>query len=67
MAEIYIHRLSHVHGAPMVVEFTSEFEEVPPPEPLLLALHGTCARVAHMSGAAGFFDRPERDAEDEGL
>jgi hypothetical protein len=46
----------HVDGAPMVVEFTSEVEGVPLPDPLLLVLHATCARVAHMSGAAGFFD-----------
>ncbi|KAF8549144.1 hypothetical protein OG21DRAFT_1421787, partial [Imleria badia] len=46
----------HVDGAPMV-EFTSQFKELPPPDPLLLALHATCARVAHMSGAAEFFDR----------
>jgi hypothetical protein len=54
----------HVDGAPMVVEFTSEFEKVPPPDPILLALHAICARVAHMSGAAEFFDQLERDAEE---
>ncbi|KAG6375712.1 hypothetical protein JVT61DRAFT_3287 [Boletus reticuloceps] len=54
----------HVDGAPMVVEFTSQFERAPPPDPRLLALHATCARVAHMSGAAEFFDRLEWDAEE---
>ena len=53
----------HVEGAPVVVEFTSQFEK-PPPDPLLLALHATCARVAHMSGAAEFLDRLERDTEE---
>jgi len=47
----------HVDGAPVVVEFTSRFEQAPPPHPLLLALHATLARVAYMFGAAGFFDR----------
>lgn len=51
-------------GAPMVVEFTSKYEEVPPPDPQLLALHATCARVAHMSSAAEFFDKLEWDAEE---
>ena len=37
---------------------------VPPPDPKLLALHATCARVAHMSGAAEFFDKLERDVEE---
>lgn len=54
----------HVDGAPMVVDFTSQLEQVPPPDPDLLALHATCARVAHMSGAAEFFDRLQWDAEE---
>ncbi|KAI9457548.1 hypothetical protein HD554DRAFT_2030008, partial [Boletus coccyginus] len=45
----------HVDGAPVVVGFTSQFEEVLPPDPILLALHATCARVTHMSGVADFF------------
>ncbi|KAF9063258.1 hypothetical protein BDP27DRAFT_1335410 [Rhodocollybia butyracea] len=32
--------------------------------PVLLALHAVCARVAHMSGAAEYFDELERDKED---
>jgi len=51
-------------GDPMVVEFSSNYEGAPPPDPQLLALHATCARVAHMSGAAEFFDKLERDAEE---
>lgn len=54
----------HVDDDPMAVEFTSQFEEAPPPDPVLLALHATCARVAHMSGAAEFFDRLQQDAEE---
>ena len=65
--ERYIRRLlgpkPYIDGAPMVVEFTSEVEGVQLPEPLLLALHATCARVARMSGAAEFFDQLECDAE----
>lgn len=47
-----------IYGAPMVVEFGSRFEEVPPPDPCLLALHATCARVTHMSGATEYFQLP---------
>ena len=54
----------HVDGAPMVVEFASGYKEAPPPEPQLLALHATCARVAHMSGAAKFFNQLQWDAEE---
>ena len=54
----------HINGAPMFVEFNVQLEKAPPPDPLLLGLHAACARVAHMSGAAEFFDQIERDAED---
>lgn len=54
----------YIDGAPMVVEFTSEHEKAPPPHSQLLALHATCARVAHMSGAAEFFDELEWEAEE---
>jgi len=54
----------HIDGAPMVVEFNSKHKEAPPPDPQLLALHATCARVAHMSGAAEFFNKLEWDAEE---
>ena len=66
--ERYIRRLlghkPHIDGAPMVVEFTSEVEGVQLPDPLLLVLHATCTRGAHMSGAAEFFDQLECDAEE---
>ena len=48
----------------MVVEFNSGYEHAPPPDPYLLALHATCARVAHIAGAAQFFDKLGRDAEE---
>ena len=50
--------------APMVVEFRSGYRGAPPPDPQLLALHATCARVAHMSGAAQFFNQLQWDAEE---
>ncbi|KAG9308101.1 hypothetical protein JVU11DRAFT_12533 [Chiua virens] len=53
-----------VDGAPMFVEFNSDYMQAPPPDPFLLALHATCARVAHMSGAAEVFDRVDRDMEE---
>jgi len=48
----------------MVVEFDSGHPDAPPPDPHLLALHATCARVAHMSGAAEFLDQLQWDAEE---
>ncbi|KAF9643997.1 hypothetical protein BDM02DRAFT_3122647 [Thelephora ganbajun] len=51
-------------GAPLAVEFRSDLQGAPPPDPQLLALHATCARVAHMSGATEFFDRLEWEAEE---
>ncbi|KAF9643386.1 hypothetical protein BDM02DRAFT_3273075 [Thelephora ganbajun] len=51
-------------NAKMVDNFSSDWEGAPPPDPKLLALHATCARVAHMSGAAEFLDDLERQAEE---
>ena len=34
------------------------------PDPRLLGLHATCARVAHLSGAAEAINEVERDLED---
>ena len=67
--ERYIHRdfvgpEDHVDGAPMVVEFASEYQEAPPPDPQLLALHAECTRVAHMSDAAKFLDQLQWDGEE---
>ncbi|KAF8556091.1 hypothetical protein OG21DRAFT_1506870 [Imleria badia] len=52
------------YGADMFVEFNLKLQGVLPPDPFLLALHATCARVAHMSGAAEFFDQVQWDAEE---
>jgi hypothetical protein len=52
------------YGADMFVEFDSKLKGVLLPDPFLLALHAMCARVAHMSGAAEFFDQVEWDAEE---
>jgi hypothetical protein len=48
----------------MVVDFSSNFKGALPPCPKLLALHTTCAQVAHWSGAIEFFDELERNAEE---
>ncbi|KAK7047211.1 hypothetical protein VNI00_006877 [Paramarasmius palmivorus] len=37
------------------------------PDPKLLALHATCARVAHMSGAAELLQQWDLDLEDKGV
>ncbi|KAF9061998.1 hypothetical protein BDP27DRAFT_1484480 [Rhodocollybia butyracea] len=34
---------------------------IPLPDPKLLALHATCAKVAHLSGAGEYVDRVQRD------
>jgi hypothetical protein len=47
----------------MVVNFSSVHKGAPPPSPLLLALHATCARVAHLSGAAEVLEKLDQDAE----
>ncbi|KZV59004.1 hypothetical protein PENSPDRAFT_660140 [Peniophora sp. CONT] len=38
--------------------------DLPLPSPSLLSLHAVCARVAHMSGAAEFFDEYGRNVEE---
>lgn len=40
-----------------------DLPEAPLPSPQLLALHAVCARVAHMSGAAEYFDFCDRKRE----
>ncbi|KAI9567689.1 hypothetical protein HD554DRAFT_2267066 [Boletus coccyginus] len=43
---IYHNFVAHKHmadGAPIVVEFNAKYPNAPPPDPLLLALHATCA------------------------
>ncbi|KAG6371800.1 hypothetical protein JVT61DRAFT_9155 [Boletus reticuloceps] len=60
----FMSKSSRLCTDPFVVDFSSKDELLPPPHPSLLALHATCARVAHMSGAAEFFDHIEWDAEE---
>ncbi|KAH9918691.1 hypothetical protein B0H21DRAFT_238900 [Amylocystis lapponica] len=38
-------------------------DDIPLPSPVYLALHATCARVAHLSGAGRYVDRILRDVE----
>ncbi|KIP02683.1 hypothetical protein PHLGIDRAFT_111814 [Phlebiopsis gigantea 11061_1 CR5-6] len=52
-----------------VPSITPQFKDhtggnLPLPCPELLALHAACAKVAHMSGAAQFFDKQDADDED---
>ncbi|RDX53495.1 hypothetical protein OH76DRAFT_1553572 [Lentinus brumalis] len=49
-------------GIPGRVEFRS-CVEVPPPSPILLALHASCARIAHRSGAAEMLAELEKETE----
>jgi len=48
----------------MLVGLSQDYEGAPPSYPQLLVFHAACARVAHMSGAVGFFDESERAAEE---
>ncbi|KAK0207733.1 hypothetical protein IW262DRAFT_1281698, partial [Armillaria fumosa] len=51
--------------SPTQVTFTtSDNEQLPVPSAALLALHATCARVAHLSGVAEHIDKLDRDADD---
>lgn len=54
----------HADGNHLSVTFTSNYENAQLPNPQLLALHATYARVAHMSGAAEAFDELDRGVED---
>lgn len=42
---------------------TSDAENLPVPACELLALHATCCKVAHLSGAAEYIDEIYRDAD----
>lgn len=46
---------------------TSNPENLPVPAPELLALHATCCKVAHLSGAAEYIDEIYRDADEMGV
>ena len=43
---------------------TTDPQNLPVPSPSLLALHATCCKVAHFSGAAEYIMKVYRDAED---
>ncbi|EEB89238.1 hypothetical protein MPER_12689 [Moniliophthora perniciosa FA553] len=45
-------------------EIGNETRTLALPDPRLLAIHATCARVAHMSGAAEYMDLREQDLDD---
>jgi hypothetical protein len=47
----------------LFVSFSPNDNGLALPDPRLLGLHATCARVAHMSGAAEAFDKVERNLE----
>ena len=46
---------------------THDPEHLPVPAPELLALHATCCKVAHLSGAAEYIDKVYHDAERMGV
>jgi len=46
---------------------TEDAEHLPVPSPGLLALHATCCKVAHFSGAAEYIERTYRGAEEMGV
>ena len=46
---------------------TTDPENLPLPSPSLLALHATCCKVLHLSGAAEHIMKVYRDAEDMGV
>ncbi|KAK0435688.1 uncharacterized protein EV420DRAFT_1592662 [Desarmillaria tabescens] len=50
---------------PAEVTFTTpDQENLPVPSETLLSLHAACAKVAHLSGAAEYIDKLDRDVED---
>ncbi|KAK0207397.1 hypothetical protein IW262DRAFT_1420037 [Armillaria fumosa] len=59
---------SQFFESPMQVTFTtSDSEQLPVPYVVLLALHATCARVAHLSGEAKHIDKLDHDADNLGI
>ena len=51
---------------PEEVQFVAH-EHLPLPNPKHLRIHAACCRVAHMSGAADYFDEVLHDMEDVGV
>ncbi|EEB90280.1 hypothetical protein MPER_11531 [Moniliophthora perniciosa FA553] len=46
------------------ITFVTSDSELSLPSPELLALHAACAKVAHLSGAAAYIDKLDRDTDD---
>ena len=49
------------HGTVMTVDLSPDHRGGQPPDPQLLALHATCSRVAHLSGAIKVLHRLKQD------
>ena len=53
---------------PLFVQFsTKDPKNLPVPSSELLALHATCCKVAHMSGAAEYIEKVYKDADAMGV
>jgi len=62
------YRLKLYPEVPQFVTFsTKDAKHLPVPSPGLLALHATCCKVAHFSGAAEYIERTYLDAEEMGV
>ncbi|KAF8521604.1 hypothetical protein BU17DRAFT_45677, partial [Hysterangium stoloniferum] len=48
---------------PELISFESKHKHLPLPSPTYLRIHAACARVCHLSGAAEYIDKYERDGE----
>ncbi|KIJ55227.1 hypothetical protein M422DRAFT_23837 [Sphaerobolus stellatus SS14] len=53
--------------SPLVTFTTSDERNLPVPNPAYLALHASCAKVAHLSGAAEYIDQVLSDMEEAGV
>ncbi|KAF8530302.1 hypothetical protein BU17DRAFT_35692 [Hysterangium stoloniferum] len=49
---------------PELIRFESKYEHLPLPDPRYLEIHAACARVCHLSGAAEYINKYEREMED---
>ena len=52
---------------PEIVEFATTDNNLQLPNPKFLALHATCCRVAHLSGASEYYEKVLRDIEDSSV
>ena len=64
--ERYLRLFGHLRadGDCLSTVLSSSHQDARLPASQLLALHAACARVAHMSGAAEFFNEIDRDVEE---